>query len=234
MSIKKNGDELGKKKAAKSAISQIEDGMKVGLGTGSTVAEFVKLLSKEIKSRNLDIRAVCTSYQTKNLAIDNEIPIISYNETKSLDIGVDGADLVDENLNLLKGGGAAHLREKIMAKMTKKYSIIVDETKLCEKINEPIPIEVIPSAKNLVEKNLEELGGKPILREAEKKDGPVITDNGNFVLDCSFENLEKDKRDLEQLAKKIKETTGIVEHGLFIDLADEVHIGNKEKCYIKK
>ncbi|MCX8169477.1 MAG: ribose 5-phosphate isomerase A [Candidatus Methanomethyliaceae archaeon] len=211
--------------AAKAALDEIKDGFIVGIGTGSTVAIFIRLLGEKIRNEGIKIKAIPTSYQSAYIAMENGIELTSLEEYPEIDLAVDGADEVDSELNLIKGGGAALTREKIVDSSAKKFVVIVDSSKLVKRLGErcAVPIEVIPMAWKKVAKAVERLGGKAVLRDGgDRKDGPIITDNGNFIIDARFEKIERD------LEVKLKIIPGVVEVGLFMDMVDVVYVGNKE------
>lgn len=212
------------KRAAGIAASQIvKSGMIVGLGTGSTVAYTIKELGRRMKEEGLEILGVVTSYQSEMLAIEAGIPLTTLAQNPELDLAIDGADQIDSNLYAIKGGGAAHTREKIVSVSAKRFLVVADESKTSVQLDKAVPIEVLPFAKELVIRKIQELGGKPELRLALRKDGPVITDNGNFVLDSNFGIINKP----EALALKISSIPGVVEHGLFSNV-NELYIGKKD------
>ncbi len=212
------------KRAAGIAASQVvESGMIVGLGTGSTVAYTIKELGRRVREEGLDILGVVTSYQSEMLAIEAGIPLTTLAQHPKLDLAIDGADQIDSNLNAIKGGGAAHTREKIVSASATRFLVVADESKTSVQLDKVVPIEVLPFAKELVIKKIRGLGGKPELRLALRKDGPVITDNGNFVLDSSFGVIQ----DPESLAIKLSSIPGVVEHGIFSNV-DELYIGKKD------
>lgn len=212
------------KRAAGIAASQIvKSGMIVGLGTGSTVAYTIKELGRRMKEEGLEILGVVTSYQSEMLAIEAGIPLTTLAQNPELDLAIDGADQIDSNLYAIKGGGAAHTREKIVSVSAKRFLVVADESKTSVQLDKAVPIEVLPFAKELVIRKIQELGGKPELRLALRKDGPVITDNGNFVLDSNFGIINEP----EALALKISSIPGVVEHGLFSNV-NELYIGKKD------
>ncbi|MGB9132003.1 MAG: ribose 5-phosphate isomerase A [Methanosarcina sp.] len=212
------------KRAAGIAASQVvESGMIVGLGTGSTVAYTIKELGRRVREEGLDILGVVTSYQSEMLAIEAGIPLTTLAQHPKLDLAIDGADQIDSNLNAIKGGGAAHTREKIVSASATRFLVVADESKTSVQLDKVVPIEVLPFAKELVIEKIRGLGGKPELRLALRKDGPVITDNGNFVLDSSFGVIQ----DPESLAIKLSSIPGVVEHGIFSNV-DELYIGKKD------
>lgn len=215
-----------KKMAASNAAEHIQDGFIVGLGSGTTVAYVFQELDKRIREKKLRIYGVPTSHQAFLLAMQHSIPITTLNEHPQLDVAIDGADQVDKKLNMIKGMGGALTREKIVAYASKMNIIVVDETKLTKTLgaDQPVPVEVLPFALLTVMGKLRTLGSKPVLREAEKKLGPVVTDNGNFILDVDFGPIDNPK----ELNQRLKAIPGIVETGLFIDLANIVYVGGRE------
>jgi ribose 5-phosphate isomerase A len=217
---KTNADE--KKTVGEHAAGLVKDGMVVGLGTGSTTAYAIAALGRRVK-QGLTIQGIATSYQSEMMAIDCNIPLTMLAQDPVIDIALDGADQVDANLYAIKGGGAAHTNEKIIACSARKFVVLVDHTKLVDVLNHPVPLEVIPGALELVKRQVRGLKGKPVLRMAEKKDGPVITDNGNFVVDADFGEIEHP----EQLAMKLSGCVGVVEHGIFNNV-DEVYVGGPD------
>ncbi len=223
---------VSKYNSAKSAINLIKNDFVVGLGSGTTVVYFIEELSKLIKN-GFDIKVVPSSYQSYNLSIEYGIPLTTLDENPILDITVDGADEVDPDLNLIKGGGGALTREKIIASAAKKLVIIVDESKLVNNLGKKIgiPLEVLPFAWGSVKRKLIDLGFEPILRMASKKMGPVISDNGNFIVDVQIKNIIDD---LVGLNNKLINIPGVFETGLFLNMADEVHVGTSEGSYIIK
>lgn len=208
-----------KRLAGEAAAELVKSNMVVGLGTGSTVAWTIKRLGERIKEEGLDFLGIPTSFQAENLAIASGIRLTTLNQHPVLDLAIDGADQVDHNQYVIKGGGAAHTREKVVASSAKRFVIVADESKYVEKLTWPVPVEVLPFALRLVERRLTELGGKPVLRQGLRKDGPVITDNGNFVMDVDFGVIE----DPKGLAIKISPIPGVVEHGIFDNL-DELYL----------
>ncbi len=212
-----------KKLAATSAIDTLFEkglifsGMKIGLGTGSTALPAVKRLSEYIAQGKLTgIKAVATSFQTENACADWNIPVFSFRDRiidGELDLAIDGADEIDTENNLIKGGGAALLREKIVAYNSKKFVVVADSSKAVKNLGTkfPLPVEIIAEAYIPVKKRLEELGAKVVLREGVKKCGPVITDNGNQIVDCLWKNPVNPK----EFEDSINGITGVVETGFF-------------------
>jgi len=218
--------EQAKKSAAKEAVKHIKDGYVIGLGSGSTAAFAIQEIGKQTKQKQLEILAIPTSYQAFHLATQNNISITTLDEHPRLDLTIDGADQIEKKtLNMIKGMGGALAREKIVAAASKKLVIIVDETKLTEKLglNQPVPVEVLPFALAPVTAKLRELKGKPALREGKGKVGPVVTDNGSFIFDTDFGII----KDAEKLDTQIKSIPGVVEHGLFLGMTDIVYVGTQ-------
>ena len=218
-----------KQAVAEAAVDQIQNGMILGLGSGSTAALMIEALALKIKSGEIkDIVGVTTSFQGEVLAAELGIPLKSLSSVSEIDLAIDGADEVDPNFQLIKGGGACHVQEKLVAALAKKFIVVVDSSKLVEKLNLDfkLPVEVLPSAWKQVKKSLEELGGVGNLRMAQKKAGPIVTDQGNLILDLIFENgIEQP----ELLEWQINNIPGVLENGLFINLADEVLVGELEE-----
>jgi len=217
-----NKDEL-KEEVGKMAASQIMDGQVVGLGTGSTTHHFIKYLGKRVSDEELDVMGIPTSYQSLILARNAGIKITSLDE-HDIDIAVDGADEVDSNLNLIKGGGAAHTLEKIVDYCADKFVVIVDQSKLVDTLGAfPVPLEIIPDSLRLVRENMANRNVEANLRMGVQKDGPVITDNGNFVLDCQFGKITNP----EKLEVELNTITGVVENGIFTGVVDKVIVGRE-------
>ena len=201
--------------AAKRAVEFVSDGMNVGLGTGTTATLFIRELGKAVAG-GLRIRAIATSDASRTLAMELGIPMTNFNETPVLDLNVDGADEVAPGLALIKGGGGAHLREKIVASAAREFIVVADESKVVEKLGRfPLPVEVIQLALPLVTRRLENLGLNPSLRKARNGEGPWITDEGNVLLDCHCGPIDQP----EELAAEIRKIVGVVEHGLFLGMA---------------
>lgn len=213
-----------KRNVGYAAAKLVKDGDIVGLGTGSTTFHFIEKLGKRIAEEEIEIMGIPTSYQSFLLANENGIPVTTLEE-HDIDIAVDGADEVDSSLNLIKGGGAAHTMEKIVDSAASKFIVIVDDSKIVDKLGVfPVPVEVIPQSCRTVSDHLKQFGGAPVLRMGERKGGPVITDNGNFVLDVKFESIE----DPAYLEKELNYIPGVVENGIFSGVTDEVIVGSSE------
>jgi ribose 5-phosphate isomerase A len=216
------GTEDQKRRAGEAAANAVEDGMVVGLGTGSTAAHAIAAIGRRADA-GLDVRGVPTSYQSRALAIDSGIPLTSMDEVDGVDLAIDGADQV-AFWDLIKGGGAAHAREKIVDASAERLLIVVDPSKQAETLSLPVPVEVLPAARAVVSGGISDLGGEPALRAAERKDGPVVTDNGNVVLDGDFGRIE----DPAGLATSLASLPGVVAHGLFVDMVDAVYVGTQD------
>ncbi len=217
-----------KQAVALAAVDQIENGMILGLGSGSTAALMIEALAMKIKSGEIkDVVGVTTSFQGEVLASELGIPLKSLSSVSAIDLAIDGADEVDPKFQLIKGGGACHVQEKLVAALAKKFIVVVDSTKLVEKLNLDfkLPVEVLPSAWKQVQKTLQDLGGKGNLRMAQKKAGPIVTDQGNLILDLSFRH-GIDQPDL--LESQINNIPGVLENGLFVNLTDQVLVGKVE------
>ena len=222
--------EDAKKRAALEAAKNIEDGFVIGLGSGSTVAYAISEIGRRIREENLHVLGVPASYKTFLLAVECGIPLTTLNEHPRLDLDIDGADQIDDELNLIKGKGGALTREKIIASASKTLIIIVDETKLTRSLgrDQPLPVEVLPFALPLVADRIKKLGGRPKLRERRDGSGPYVTDNGNFILDVDF-GVIRDPRSLDVDLKRIP---GVFETGLFIGMAEKAYIGTKSDVKI--
>jgi ribose 5-phosphate isomerase A len=218
-----SSDSAEKRAAGVAASEVVESGMIVGLGTGSTVAYAIRELGRRVREEGLEILGVVTSYQSEMLAIEAGIPLTTLAQHPELDLAIDGADQIDSDLYAIKGGGAAHTREKIVSASAKRFLVVADESKISAQLDRPVPVEVLPFAKELVMKKIKELGGEPELRLALRKDGPVITDNGNFILDSSFGVI----KDPEGLSFQLSAIPGVIEHGIFSNV-DELYIGKKD------
>ena len=213
-----------KLKVAKEAVKLVKDGMVVGLGTGSTAALFIRELGNRIKEEELTVFGIPTSFEAKMLAMQYEIPLVTLDEY-DVDIAFDGADEVEEKtLFLIKGGGGCHTQEEIVDYNADEFVVLVDENKLVKKLGEkfPIPVEVIPSAYRVVMRALSNMGGEAVIRLGERKRGPVITDNGNMIIDV-FMKVD----DAIELEKEINNIPGVVENGIFTRV-DKVLVGTKK------
>lgn len=225
-----------KRLAGVKAVEFVEDGMIVGLGSGSTVEYSLRELGKKVKE-GLKIKGIPTSIHTKRIAKEENIPLTNLDEHPEIDITIDGADEVDSRLNLIKGGGGALTREKIIAFNSKKVIIVVDDSKIvkCLGIDFSLPVEVVKFGWQATKRSLEQFGWQPEERRREEvactvelreimEGEPFITDNGNYILDCEFERIPEP----EQMEMNINSIPGVVENGLFIDMVSEVIVGGKQ------
>ena len=213
---------------AEAAIADVKDGMILGLGSGSTAALMIKSLSENIRSGKLkNIKGVPTSFQSEVLALELGIDLLDLTSVAKIDLAIDGADEVDPSYQLIKGGGACHVREKLVATKADKLLIVVDETKLVDKLNKvfPLPVEVIPSAWKQVQGIINKMDAESSLRMASKKAGPVVTDEGNLILDVLFKGGINDPYKVEN---EINNIPGVLENGLFVDLTQKVLVGRIE------
>ena len=217
-----------KKAVAEAAVNEVTSNMIVGLGSGSTAAIMIKTLANKIKTGELkEIRGVPTSFQSEVLALELGIPLIDLVSVDQIDLAIDGADEVNPAYQLIKGGGACHVREKLVASKANKLLIVVDQTKLVKNLNEefPLPVEVLPSAWKQVKDVIESMDAQCKLRMAEKKAGPVVTDEGNLILDVLFNGGINNPKEIEL---KINNIPGVLENGLFVDLTYKVLVGKVE------
>jgi ribose 5-phosphate isomerase A len=214
-----------KQAVAEAAVEQIHDGMVLGLGSGSTAALMIRALGAKLQRGELrDITGVTTSFQGEVLAAELGIPLKSLNASERIDLAIDGADEVDPWFQLIKGGGACHVQEKLVARRAARFVVVVDASKLVERLNLGflLPVEVLPGAWRQVQGELAEMGGTAELRMAVRKAGPVVTDQGNLVLDVKFAGGISDPECLE---KEINNLPGVLENGLFVNLTDQVLVG---------
>src|ERR1044071_8628340 len=209
-----------KQLAALASLQFVRAGDVVGLGSGSTAAYAVRFLGERVRA-GLKVRGVATSIQTQSLAVSLEIPLITLDEVQEIDVTIDGADEFDPELRLIKGGGGALLHEKIVASASRQVIIIADSSKqVCVLGKVPLPVEVIRFAEALVSEKISVLGATVRLRK-DRAGEPFVTDEGNHILDCHFGQIP----DPPALAHTLSEIPGVVEHGLFINLADVVLLG---------
>ena len=215
--------DVGKRLAAERSLDFVEDGMVLGLGTGSTAAYLVRLLGARVGD-GLRVQGVPTSRATEALAAEFGVPLVGFDRVTRLDLTIDGADEIGPNLDLIKGGGGALLREKIVASVSDRYVIIADETKLVDRLGTfALPVEVTPFALAVVTARLEAEGARPVLRRVASGD-PMVTDEGHHLLDCAYGAIT----DAPALARALTGIVGVVEHGLFVGMADAAVIGRDD------
>jgi len=219
--MKGDGDEAAKRAAGEHAAAAVEDGDVVGLGTGSTAAHAIRELGRRADA-GLDIRGIPTSFQARERAREAGIVLTTLAEATP-DVAIDGADQVAGG-DLIKGGGAAHVREKYVDAAADRLLVVVDPSKEADRLDLPVPVAVLPAARRPVAEAVRGAGGDPDLRRAERKDGPVVTDEGHLVLDCAFGPLDRPG----ELAAALSAIPGVVEHGLFVGTADAVFVGRPD------
>ncbi len=218
-----------RKAAAKRAVglrvaAMVEDGMRLGLGTGSTAACAIEALGRRIREEGLRVVGVPTSFFAERLARENGIPLRTFDDVDRLDLAFDGADEVSPALDLIKGRGAAHTREKVVAAQADRFVVLVDASKCVDRLGTrmPVPVEVLPMATAPVARALARLGARPELRLGQRKDGPVVTDQGFWILDARFDDGIAEPAALDRALLALP---GVLDHGLFVGMATEVLIG---------
>ncbi|MBD1854851.1 MULTISPECIES: ribose-5-phosphate isomerase RpiA [Leptolyngbya] len=215
---------LMKQQVGYAAAAKVQSNSIVGLGTGSTTAYAIQAIGERLQSGDLqNIRGIPTSFQAIVLARQYGIPLVTLDEVEKIDIAIDGADEVDPQKNLIKGGGAAHTQEKIVDSLADQFIVVVDSGKLVDHLGSTflLPVEVLPMAVTPVMKAIEKLGGKPQLRMGVKKAGPVVTDQGNLVIDVKFDRIDQPA----ELEKTLNNLPGVLENGLFVGVADIIMVG---------
>ena len=213
-----------KEVAARAALIYVQDGMKLGLGTGSTAAHFLRLLGEKIKAERLHLVGVPTSERSRTMAVEHGIPLCELSEVGALDLGVDGADETDPDLNIIKGGGGALVREKLVASACKQFIIVCDSSKIKVRLGAfPVPVAVVPFAWQTTQRRLETLGSAAIRRTTETG-LPYLTDDGLFILDIHFGEMSN----APETARAMKAMVGVVEVGLFIGMATKVIAGYED------
>lgn len=213
-----------KQEVGKAAADRVQSNSIVGLGTGSTTAYAIQYIGERLQNGELtNVVGVPTSFQAEVLAKKYGIPLTTLDAIDHIDVAIDGADEVDPQKNLIKGGGAAHTREKVVDSLANQFIVVVDSGKLVDKLGSTflLPVEVIPMAVTPVMAKLEQLGGKPELRMGIKKAGPVVTDQGNLVIDVKFDAIDNPA----ELEKTINNMPGVLENGLFVGVADVILVG---------
>lgn len=206
---------------AEEAVKLVESEMTLGLGTGRAASAFVRALAARVEKEHLEIFGVPTSEATRNLAEKLDVPLTTLDAAGALDLTVDGADQVAPNVDLIKGLGGAHVREKIVAAASRRLVVVTGEEKLVEKLGgaHPVPVEVLPFGLTFCRRRLAKLGCEARLRpRKDDKDAPFVTDNGNYIVDCQFPSVE----DPTGLDRKMLEIPGVVGTGLFVDMAERV------------
>ncbi len=221
--------EKGKKNAAIKAVEEnVKKNMVLGIGSGSTVVYAVERIAEMNSKEKLNLKCIPTSFQSHQLIVEHDLTLVSLDQFPEIDLDIDGADEIDMDLNLIKGGGGCLVQEKIIASNSKKLVIVADFRKNSKKLGENwkkgVPVEVIPISYVPLMRKLEKLGGSPTLRMAQAKAGPVVSDNGNFILDVDFGVINNPK----ELNMKILTIPGVVDTGLFIDLASIAYIGKED------
>jgi ribose 5-phosphate isomerase A len=209
------GDQMNEKQmVGEKAVEYIKDGMVVGLGTGSTAYYTIKKLGELVRN-GLNIKGIPTSEKTASLAVEQGITLVDFKDVDQIHVTIDGADEFDANLSLIKGGGGALLREKIIANAASTFIVIADSSKGADKLGAfPLPVELVKFGAELTSRKIAELGCEPKLRL--NGDKPFITDNGNYILDCNFNTIESP----EELERQLNMIPGVVENGLFVNRAD--------------
>lgn len=221
-----------KRAAGLAAAALVEDGMRLGLGTGSTTAFAIEALGRRVRDERLQVSGVPTSYAAERLAREHGVPTLTLDDLRldalpsaqsPLDLAFDGADEVSPTGGLIKGRGAAHVREKVVASLAARFVVLIDPSKEVKRLgtSAPVPVEVLPFAEPAVARSLRGLGGEPALRMGERKDGPVVTDQGLWILDTTFPGID----DPGGVGEAIDALPGVLGHGLFVDLATDVLVG---------
>ena len=215
-----------KQAAARMAVDLIEDGMRIGIGTGSTAALAIERLGEKIRTESISVVGAPTSFASEQLAQIHGVPTAPLAVLGELDLAFDGADEVSPELDLIKGRGAAHTREKVVASSAKSFVVLVDDSKLVTRLGEkaPVPVEILPMSVGLVTGRLESMGAEVAIRMGKSKDGPVVSDQGFWILDARFAEID----DAAQLDVAIKSIPGVLDHGLFIGMATTVLVGSPD------
>ncbi len=219
--------DAAKQAAGEKAATLVENEMRLGLGTGSTTAYALEAIGQRVREDGLDVRGVPTSFAAERLARRHGIPLTTLNEDARIDLAIDGADEVDDDLRLLKGRGGAHTREKVVATQAERFVVVVDPTKKVDQLGSehPLPVEVLPMAVTPVSNTLRDWGGTPELRMAQAKDGPVVTDQGFWITDVHFPAAIEEPTALDQF---LGMQPGVLDHGLFLDGATDVIVGHPD------
>lgn len=222
--------DLAKRAVGHAAAALVEDGMVLGLGTGSTTAEALRAIGERVRQQGLGVRGVPTSFAAERLARTHGIPLATLDDVDRVDLALDGADEVATapagGIHLIKGRGAAHTREKIVAAVADRFVVLADPTKRVQRLGErmPLPVEFLPMAAAPLARSLRDLGGEPELRMGVNKDGPVVTDQGLWLYDVRFTVIA----DPDSLDRRLHALPGVLDHGLFLNMADEVLFGEAD------
>lgn len=219
--------DAAKQATGEAAARLVHDGMCLGLGSGSTTAYALEAIGRRVQTEDLDVRGVPTSFGAEHRARRHGIPLTSLDDDPTLDLALDGADEVDEDLRLIKGGGGAHSREKVVAHQGERFVVLVDPTKQVDRLGTqvPLPVEVLPMAVTPIMRALEERGATPELRRSEARDGPVVTDQGFWIVDAHFpEGIAAP----EELDRALCARPGVLDHGLFLDVATDLLVGKAD------
>ncbi|MHA1940660.1 MAG: ribose 5-phosphate isomerase A [Candidatus Hodarchaeales archaeon] len=227
--------ENAKKAAANRAVREnVKQNMVVGIGSGSTIVYVIESLKQFLSEKKFQIICIPTSYQSKQLILDSQLTLGSLDQYPKIDLTLDGADEVDAELNLIKGGGGCLVQEKIVASNSEQLVIIVDwrkiSTRLGENWRKGVPVEIIPISLIPMIKKMTTFGGKAVLREGISKIGPAVTDNGNFIVDVDFGEIFEPRK----LEVQLKSLTGVVDSGLFTDMVSKLYIGKKDNSVEKR
>ncbi|MFQ5801035.1 MAG: ribose-5-phosphate isomerase RpiA [Candidatus Hydrothermarchaeales archaeon] len=217
-----------KRMCAEAAAREVNSGDIVGLGTGSTAHYVITYLGEIVKDEGLGIVGIPTSKTTEKIARESGITLGTFDEYQEIDIAIDGADQVENRLNLIKGGGGAHVREKIVAASAKRFVVVVDETKVSKELNIPVPVEVLPFSLGLVMKKLGDLNATPLLRLSGRD--YFVSDNNNYIIDADFGSIDDPKK----LEREINKIYGVVDNGIFASMRPEVFVGTKSGVEIFK
>ncbi|WP_293033756.1 ribose-5-phosphate isomerase RpiA [Natronococcus sp.] len=229
------GSDAAKRRAGERAAEEVQGGDVVGLGTGSTTAYAIEAIGRAVDG-GLEVRGIPTSFQSRRLALENGIPLTELDAVEGVDLAIDGADRVVDDPGsaahgtLVKGGGAAHTREKLVDASAERFVVVADPSKLTDRLEASVPVAVLPEAHTVVAERIGDLGGEATLRDAEHKDGPVVTDAGNLVLDCAFGPIGEPA----ELAGGLSSLPGVVEHGLFVDVADATYVGTDDGVEVRR
>ena len=226
---------LAKRAAGEAAAALVTDGMRLGLGTGSTTAFAIEALGRRVREEGLRVAGVPTSFAAERLARQHGVPLLTLDDlgldrldpdAPALDLALDGADEVDASLNLIKGRGGAHVREKVVAALAARFVVLADDSKRVARLGTtmPVPVEVLPMAAAAVARSLRGLGADAVLRMAQAKDGPVVTDQGLWILDARFDGIG----DAAALSDAIDRLPGVLGHGLFLGMATDLMLGRAD------